>query len=214
MGMKKMIKIGVLLFVPIAVFLLAFGRGKEVLPIGSVAPATDIKMQNIDGKFYSLSDFKADKGLLVIFSCNTCPFVLGSGEKEGCEKRYNRLNAYAMNVPVGMVLINSNEAKRPNGGDALEDMQKQAREKGYEMPYLLDMNHMLADAFGARTTPHVFLFDEQMKLIYEGAIDDNVNSAAEVKTHYVLNAFDEMVQGKPMSTTNTNAVGCSIKRKS
>lgn len=183
------------------------------LSLGAKAPLIELPMQNIDGKNYSLADLRDDRGLLVIFSCNTCPFVTGTDDKEGWEGRYNSIFAHARNVPVGMVLINSNESKRPNGGDDMPDMRLRAAQGVYEMPYLLDRDNKLADAFGARTTPHVYLFDAGWHLVYEGAIDDNVSSAAAVKKNYLMDALIKLAQGAPIDPANTTAIGCSIKRK-
>jgi hypothetical protein len=109
-------------------------------------------------------------------------------------------------------LINSNEAKR-KGDDSIEEMMKHANEKGYsDIPYLVDENSKLANAFGAKTTPHVFLFDKEMRLVYEGAIDDNHKSKAEVKASYLNNAILNLSEGKAIDPNNTKALGCSIKR--
>jgi hypothetical protein len=194
--------------------LLAFNNDLKTLVPGEKAPLTDLDMQATDGKTYTLNDLAGEKGLVVIFSCNTCPFVLGSGAKEGWEERYNAIFEQAQNLQLGMVLVNANEAKRPEGGDAMADMIKRASEKAYQMPYVLDKNSQLADAFGARTTPHVFMFDAQFVLVYEGAIDDNVNAADAVKSPYLQWAMENLAHGRAITPSNTPAVGCSIKRKS
>lgn len=187
------------------------GEVKEVLPVGSEAPMLNSKMPGIDGKKVALNDLKKSNGLLVIFSCNTCPFVVGSGDKEGWEGRYNEIAKDCDAKNVGMVLINSNEAKRDKG-DSMEDMKKRAKEQGYSMAYVLDKNSELANAFGARTTPHVYLFDKNMKLVYRGKIDENVNSASEVKEPYLKNALQNLVDGKKIDPDQTKSLGCSIKR--
>lgn len=182
------------------------------LAIGDTAPNLTQKMRNIDGQTMSLEDLSGKAGLLVIFSCNTCPFVVGrEGRSEGWEGRYNDVASFAMGRGVGAVLINSNEAKR-KGDDSMEQMKIHAYEAGYNMPYLVDEGHKLADAFGARTTPHVFLFDADDRLVYRGAIDDNVNSAEEVKERYLEDAITRMVEGKKIKPEVTKAMGCSIKR--
>jgi hypothetical protein len=112
---------------------------------------------------------------------------------------------------VGVAFVNSNEAKRDNG-DSFAEMQARYKEKGYSGAYLLDEKHVVADAFGARTTPHVFLFDKNMKLVYKGAIDDNVSSAAEVKERWLHNAIENLASGKAIDPALTRNIGCSIKR--
>ena len=159
-------------------------------------------------------DLAGENGVLVMFSCNTCPFVVGrEGRSEGWENRYNQVAGMAREQGIGTVLVNSNEAKR-KGDDSMEQMKLHAMEAGYIMPYVVDREHKLADAFGARTTPHVFLFDSEFRLVYRGSIDDNVNSAAEVKENYLTDAISRMIEGKKVKPAVTKALGCSIKRVS
>lgn len=185
---------------------------KEMLEIGEKLPGDDIKMLNIDNKEVSLTDIAKEKGLLVIFSCNTCPFVVGNGEKsEGWEKRYPEIGELCDKLDVGMVLVNSNAAKR-NAGDSFSDMQERYKAMNYNCYYVLDENSVLADLFGALTTPHVYLFDSEFKLVYRGAIDDNVNRKKDVKEKYLNDALNNMVNGKKIEPETTKQLGCSIKR--
>lgn len=182
------------------------------LAIGAKAPSADMKMTNIDGQQWSLVDIAGENGTLVIFSCNTCPFVVGrEGKSEGWEGRYNEVAVLARENGIGAVLVNSNEAKR-KGDDSLEEMKLHAMEAGYLMPYVMDVEHKLADAFGARTTPHVYLFDGDFRLVYRGSIDDSVNSADEVEETYLKDAITRMIEGKKIKPEITKAIGCSIKR--
>lgn len=181
------------------------------LVIGAPMPAADKVMKNVMGGDKSLSAIKGENGLLVVFSCNTCPFVVGDGDSEGWEGRYPELGVFARKHGVGMALVNSNEAKRGDG-DSFADMQARYKEHKYNSAYLLDEGHKVADAFGARTTPHVFLFDKSMKLVYKGAIDDNVANASLVKEHWLQRAIDNMASGKPVDPATTRNIGCSIKR--
>ena len=180
--------------------------------IGEKAPMITAPMMGIDGNANTLLDLKGDKGLLVIFSCNTCPFVVGNGSKtEGWEGRYNGLAELAESLDMGMVLVNSNEAKR-EGDDSLAAMKEHAKEAGYTMPYVVDEGSKLANACGARTTPHVYLYNSKLELAYRGSIDDNVNRSEEVKERYLHMAMQRMAEGKKIKTTETKAIGCSIKR--
>jgi hypothetical protein len=185
----------------------------ESLAIGASAPKTDYKLTDISGKVFTLNDLKKDNGLLVIFSCNTCPFVVGAeGYGEGWEGRYPELQKLADEKKIGMVLVNSNEAKREKG-DNLEDMKIRAKEHGFSSSrYVYDKGSELANAFGARTTPHVFLFDKNMKLVYKGAIDDNNESASKVSKTYLKDAMTSAAAGKAVKESETKPVGCSIKR--
>lgn len=186
-------------------------ESNDILEIGAKAPSTDLKLTDISGEEKSLESLKLEKGLLVIFSCNDCPFVVGKGDTEGWETRYADIMKMTVENAVGMVLVNSNEAKRP-GIDSIEEMKKRAKEQGYTCPYVLDKDSKLADAFGAKTTPHVFLFDSEMALVYKGAIDDSVDSHKEVKETYLQDALNAMVNGKIIKLNSTKNIGCSIKR--
>ncbi len=192
----------------------AFTTGDtESIALGTKAPKAKMKLQSTDGELYSLMDLHQPNGLLVVFSCNTCPFVIGSSRgTEGWEGRYNRLYKMAQARNMGMVLVNSNEAKRDKG-DSMEDMIAHQKEAGFEgIPYVLDQRHMVADAFGAKTTPHCFLFNKDMELVYKGAIDDNPDNAKEVGATYLLDAIDKCARGQEIDPNTTKAVGCSIKR--
>ena len=180
--------------------------------IGEKAPLVDNPMLGVDGTTHTLSDLNGDNGLLVIFSCNTCPFVVGNGTKtEGWEGRYNGLSELAASLNIGMVLINSNEAKR-EGDDSFAAMKNHAAEAGYTMPYVVDEGSKLADACGARTTPHVYLYNSNLELTYRGSIDDNVNRSEEVTERYLEMAMTRMAEDKKIKVQETKAVGCSIKR--
>jgi hypothetical protein len=185
----------------------------ESLKIGDAAPMTGSKMKSTAGKDVALTDLKKSNGLVVVFSCNTCPFVIGAeGYGKGWEGRYADVKKAADASNVGMVLVNSNEGKRDKG-DNLEDMKKRAKEQGFEsIAYVLDQNSALANAFGARTTPHVFLFDKNMKLVYKGSIDDSSEGPEKVKEHYLKTAMANIAAGKEVNPKETKPVGCSIKR--
>ena len=182
------------------------------LKIGQVAPKADLKMNDVKGNQTSLMDAKGENGLLVIFSCNTCPFVIGNGEKsQGWEGRYNDIVKNAAKSGINTILVNSNEAKRDKG-DSYDDMVKRAAAKNYNGVYAIDKGHVLADAFGAKTTPHIFLFDADLKLTYQGAIDDNVDNKSKVKVHYLSDALSAMSKNTEVKIKETKPVGCSIKR--
>lgn len=192
----------------------AFQTTPETIAIGAAAPKTDHKMKSISGRELSLNDIRKDNGLLVVFSCNTCPFVVGGENSEGWEGRYDELREFAEANKIGFVLVNSNEGKRDKGDD-LESMKTRAREHGFaKCNYVLDVNSELANAFYARTTPHVFLFNKDMKLAYKGAIDDNVENSKKVVAPYVKDAISNLVSGKEIDPAETKPVGCSIKRAS
>ena len=181
------------------------------LNMGDAAPQLDRSMMDVSGKETTLKAIAGEKGLLVIFTSNQCPFVVGSEGSEGWDGRYGDLAAFSKRIGVGMALINSNHATREKG-ESLYDMKKRYKDKGYGGHYLLDENSVVADAYAARTTPHVFLFDKDMKLVYKGAIDDNVADASAVKEHWLKNAMANLGAGKPIDPATTRNIGCSIKR--
>lgn len=181
------------------------------LSIGASLPKGDHAMKDVSGKEIALKDVVGQKGLLVVFSCNTCPFVVGSDGSDGWEGRYPELVAYSQRMGVNVAFLNSNEAKRDKG-DGYADMQERYEAKGLAGYYLYDEKHVVADAFGARTTPHVFLFNKDLKLVYKGAIDDNVANASEVKEHWAKNAVSALASGSTIDPSTTRNIGCSIKR--
>lgn len=202
------------LFIAAIFFIFGFvyeNEGSDILEIGTKAPSTQLELADISGEQKTLESLNMENGLLVIFSCNDCPFVVGRGDTEGWETRYPELMKFTQENKVGMVLVNSNEAKRP-GIDSIEEMQKRAKEQSYTCPYVLDQDSKLADAFGAKTTPHVFLFDSDLSLVYKGAIDDNVDDASKVKKTYLKDALDAHLKGKKINPNSTKNIGCSIKR--
>tara|TARA_Y100000813_G_C24016104_1_gene282862 strand:- start:27 stop:647 length:621 start_codon:yes stop_codon:yes gene_type:complete len=176
------------------------------LELGSIIPMSKELMTNINDEKMSLNSNFNDNGLLVVFSCNTCPFVVM------WEDRYRQLEKTCQLNKVGMVYINSNEAKR-DGDDSKEAMKGYAKSMGYTFPYLIDQNSAIANAFGAKTTPHIYLFDKNKKLVYKGAIDDNFRDISQVEETYLLDAIQQMVSGVNIKIKETNAKGCSIKRE-
>lgn len=177
------------------------------MTIGSKAPLVDHKMQDISGRSLSMGEVAQENGLIVIFSCNTCPWVMR------WEDRYPDIYQMARNNKIGMIALNPNEDYRDRG-DGMDDMIKHARKAGYDFPYVLDKDHVVADAFGASRTPHVYLFNGDMELVYVGAIDDNANDAASVKDYYIKDAMDQLISGQELSRPNTKSLGCTIKRVS
>lgn len=177
----------------------------DPLPIGSSLPSPEAKMKDISDKEVSFKDATKKNGLLVMFSCNTCP-VVGKYQSRTLETA-----KFAADNGVGVIVLNSNEATRDDG-ESFDDMKEYGKDQGYPFSYVLDKNSAMADAFGATRTPEVFLFDQSGKLVYHGAIDDNANGPDEVTRKHAKIAIEEIVAGKNVSTTKTRFVGCGIKR--
>ncbi len=190
-----------LIFISLSVF----GENNK-LEIGDKASLTELKMLDVSGEKISLADVKKENGLLVLFSCNNCPFVLR------WEGRYNSIKEWADKNDVGMIVLNSNHQKR-SGDDSYEAMQNKAKDKDYRFYYVLDEDSRIANTFGGQTTPHAFLFDGDFRLAYKGVIDDSYKSASEVKKAYLKDAISDLGKGEKVSLAETKPVGCSIKRK-
>ena len=174
------------------------------LEIGSAMPLMDHQLADISGNTMTLADVKGDAGTLVVFSCNTCPWVIR------WEDRYVSLaNTYAPKG-LGMIAVNSNAA-RFGSEDSLEEMVEHAKNNGYNFPYAQDPESELASAFGATKTPHIYLFNADDKLVYLGAIDDNAKNAKKVEVPFLANAIDALLAGNPINPQTTKALGCSIK---
>jgi hypothetical protein len=202
--MKKLVLI---LLSPVIALLFSFSEhGEGDLHIGDFMPLGATVVKDISGEDIQMRSLMETNGLLVIFSCNTCPFVLA------WEDSYPALGELTSSSDIGMVLVNSNEAKR-DGDDSFDEMVTHAKEAGYNTPYVVDTDHKLADAFGARTTPHVYLFDKNMQLVYKGAIDNKYEVSDKVATKFYLeDAIGQMLEGGEIDPAETVNKGCSIKR--
>lgn len=177
------------------------------LQIGDTAPLTDVKMVATDGSEVSLADVAGEGGLLVIFSCNTCPWV------HAWEDRYNPITEEAARHGIGTILLNPNEDLRATT-ESLETMRERAAQFNYAAPYVVDAQHRLADAFGATRTPEIFLFNRNMELVYHGAIDDNAREPQNIENHYLMDALRNLSAGEAITPQTTRSVGCTIKRVS
>lgn len=175
------------------------------LSIGSSLPMTDVKMKATDNSQVTLGKAKTGKGLLVMFSCNTCPYVVKS------QARTLEMMEYAKKNGLGMVIINSNAAKRDED-DSFDEMKQYAEAQGYSMPYVVDENSAIANAFGAMRTPEVFLFDGSGKLVYKGAMEDNPTDPASSQKIFLKTAIDNMLAKKTIDPSSTKSIGCTIKR--
>jgi hypothetical protein len=185
------------------IFSTSFDSGK--LELGMPMPEAKTLLTDISGKEITLESAVRENGLLVMFTCNTCPFVLKN------QSRTLEVCRLAQEKNIGVVLLNSNEASR-NGADSYEQMKDYAKNQGFEWMYAVDKNSTLADAFDANRTPECFLFNNSQLLVYHGAIDDNPQDAAQVSRKHLAIAIEELADGKPISIPESKSVGCGIKR--
>lgn len=192
----------------IALIWWAFTPVNEIAPdeleLGAKAPLADVEVKDVSGDMLTLNEVAKENGLLVNFSCNTCPWVAR------WEDRYNPIADLAEENDIGVIALNPNSAYR-NRGDGFEDMQERAQKSNYSFYYALDKNSELAKAFGASHTPHIFLFNSDMELVYKGAIDDNAASAEDVTKPYLKNAIKALGAGNEIPVKSTKSLGCTIK---
>jgi thioredoxin-related protein len=186
--------------------LFSFHTNPPGLKIGDTLPKADLKLKDISGKEITLAGSSQENGLLVMFSCNTCPYVIRN------QQATKAVCSYALGNKIGVVLLNSNEGQRDQD-DSYNDMKAYAKGQDYKWYYAVDKDNILADAFGASRTPECFLFDKSGKLVYHGAINDNPADPSDVKRMHLREAINEMLAGKAVSLTETRSVGCGIKRK-
>jgi peroxiredoxin len=174
------------------------------LEIGAAMPMVDFEMKNIDGSMVSLASASGDKGTLVIFTCNHCPYV------KAWEDRTVTTANEAMKAGYGVVAINPNDPSEYKD-DGFEANQSRATNAGMMYPYVVDEGSKLARAFGAKRTPEFFLFNASGTLIYHGALDDNAQDVNGVSKTYLQDALAANINGQAIATTQSKSVGCSIK---
>ena len=177
----------------------------ETISISDKIPEIDFELESVNKEWMTINSQVGDNGLLVIFTCNTCPFVVM------WEDRYKLIEQIVEESNIGLVYINTNYKKR-KGDDSFENMQKHAKKMDYQFPYLLDEKSKLANLFGAKTTPHIFLFNNKNTLVFKGAIDDNYKDIKKVEKFYLKDAIKQLASGSEITISETKAVGCSIKR--
>ncbi len=171
------------------------------LEIGDRAP--EFELPATDGKTYKLSDFD-DKYLVVFFTCNHCPYVLGSDEitRKTAEKFMNR--------GVRFLAVNSN-SENTYEEDSFENMVKRMEEKKFPWLYLHDASQATASEYGALRTPHFFVFDENRELVYTGRGVDNPKDPSRVTVNDLDRTLEELTAGREISIRKTNPIGCNVK---
>ena len=171
--------------------------------------ATDFSLKNVDGNMVSMADFKEAKGIILVFTCNTCPY------SKMYEQRIIDLHNKYNSKGYPVIAINPNDPiAKP--GDSFEEMVKLAKSKQYPFPYLIDETQEITKAYGATNTPHVYVLnkkDQNFKVEYIGAIDNNAQSAENASTKYVEAAVDALLDGGKIEQTKTKSIGCTIKWK-
>lgn len=195
-----------------AVFTLALAFAAILFVNAELKPgdvADNFSLKNVDGKTVSLSDYSDQKGVIVVFTCNPCPYA------KAYEKRIIQLHNKFAEKGYPVVAINPNDDK-VSTEDTFKKMKALAEEKEYPFPYLKDETQEVYQAYGATRTPHIYLLENKggkFKVAYIGAIDDNAMDASAVSQSYVEDAIVSLMAGSHPETVTTKAVGCSIKKK-
>jgi len=177
------------------------GKYNPVLDIGDKAPEWK-DLPGIDGKKYSLSDFKDKEVLVLVFTCNTCPYAVDYED---------RLVAFATQYtgkdkPVALVAVNVNKVEE----DLPPAMKKRAEKKGFTFPYLFDESQQIARDYGAGTTPEFFVLNQDREVVYMGAMDDSP-MPEKVEKRYVETAVQAALNGKQPAVQETVPIGCRIR---
>ena len=171
------------------------------LALGEQGPSFE-NLRAADGKSYSLSSFGDKRILVLVFLGNGCPTCKAS------EERLISIQRDYSDKGVQLILVNSNNASI-SPPDTIEEMAKRAQSVGYIFPYVKDQGGVLANAVGALTTPHAFVFDEERRLRYKGRVD-NARQKSLVTVQDLRNVLDDLLAGRQVRTPQTSSFGCSI----
>ena len=172
------------------------------LQIGEKAP--DFSLPATDGKTYSLNDFARYPTLVVFFTCNHCPYVIGSDEDT------RAIAEQFAEQDVRFVAINAN-SKNTYAEDSFEHMVARMEEHQFPWTYLYDESQEVAEAYGALRTPHFYVFDAARKLVYTGRAIDSPRAWENATTHELVDTLEELLAGQPISNPVTNPIGCNVK---
>lgn len=177
------------------------------LHISDIAPDFNLKNANPKhgGDMVSLQQAKGKNGIVVVFECNHCPYVVASFS------RMDAMAEYCQNLEIGYIGINSNDENNYRE-DSYENMVKRA-DKGLPYSYLHDSTQQVAKQYGAKRTPEFFLFNSQLELVYQGRMDDSPRNPTEVTTSELSDAITAMLAGQTPLVTQTDSIGCSVKWK-
>ncbi len=202
--LKKAIPSGLLL---VLFIVSSFQNNISKYSVGQVVE--DFSLKNIDNRIVSLSDYSSKKGVIIIFTCNTCPIAVKY------ENRIKMLHQKYAVKSFPVIAINPNDAKR-KPGDAFDKMVQRAKKREFDFSYLIDENQDVARAFGAIQTPQAYVLsnvDNKFIVKYIGAIDNNVEDAKKASKNYIEEAVEALLNNKNIEETETKADGCAIKWK-
>ena len=175
-----------------------------MLPLGTRAPQFELP-DTVSGKKISLEDIRGEKGTVIMFICNHCPFV------KHVNSELSRIGKAYMNQGIGFAAISSNDAENyPQ--DAPHLMKETARKEGYPFPYLYDETQEVARAYDAACTPDFYLFDAGLRLVYRGQLDDSrPGNDVPLTGADLRRAMDNLLSGRPQAEEQKPSIGCNIK---
>ena len=162
--------------------------------------AVDFSLANVDGEMVSLDSYKKAKGYIVVFTCNNCPYA------KAYQDRLAELHKSYAEKGFPVIAINTSDSE--------SDIKKRAKQENYPFVYLHDETQEISRAYGATKTPHVYVINQDRKVAYIGAIDNNYKNAEKADKKYVEDAVEALLANKEVKVTTTKAIGCSIKWKS
>lgn len=191
----------------ISAFLLIGGISADDAGLKVGDSAIDFSLKNVDGNMVSLGSNASAKGYILVFTCNTCPY------SKMYEDRIIALHDKYASKGYPVLAIQPNDAQK-SSGDSYPNMQKRAKEKGFPFAYVIDETQETTKAYGATNTPHVYVLNKEsgsFKVAYIGAIDNNSRDAKKASRRYVEETIDVLMAGGTLDTTETKAIGCTIK---
>lgn len=172
------------------------------IDVGKTAP--DFNLPGVDGRKWALAEFKDKRLVVIVFSCNHCPYVVGS------EDRMIALQRDYAARGVQLVAINSNETDG-HPEDSFDHMVARAKERGFNFHYLRDEDQSIAKVYGAQRTPHFFVLDENRIVRYTGRMDNNPRDESKAETHELRDAVEAVLAGRDVAVKTTDAIGCNVK---
>lgn len=200
----KFLMVRLVAVVALLVFVAPATWAQSALDIGAKVPMADTKMKSVDGRMLSINDVKGDRGTVVFFWCNTCPWV------QKYEQRMVEIARDYQEAGFGFIALNANDPVA-YPADNFQAMQQRARTANYPFPYVVDEGSRLARAFQATRTPEIFVFDKSGALVYTGTIDDSPSDPAQIEQQYLRQALNQVSASEKVEVQRTKAFGCTIK---
>lgn len=196
-----MLRLCSLFLIAVASPMCSAGEFNPTLNIGDAGPGWS-KLPGVDGKEHSLADLKEKQAVVVVFTCNSCPYAVDYEDRlVAFAKKYAGAGGKVALVAIGVNAVDE---------DRLPAMKVRAEAKSFNFPYLYDATQKIALDYGASVTPEFFVLNQERKVVYMGAMDDNTD-ATKAKVNYVEAAVDAVLNGKSPEVKETNGIGCQVR---